>query len=152
MDSITFEKVIENRIDKCKQLLGIKAGEYATDDRLHNFKVSAILEGCTPEKSLAGMMAKHTVSVYDLINRFEEGEYIPNYNFCANQYGDTDYFDDEDIVADVEKYCNQAEDKTKYIKLPCKVGDTVYYPCGGKIYEKKVVCFMIKPQKTVVFF
>lgn len=77
MDSMTFEKVTENRIDKCKQLLGIKAGEYATDDRLHNFKVSATLEGCTPEKSLAGMMAKHTVSVYDLINRFEEGEYIP---------------------------------------------------------------------------
>lgn len=49
------------------------------------------------------------------------------YNFCANQYGDTDYFDDEDVVTDVERYCNQAEDKSLYVKLPCKVGDEVYY-------------------------
>ena len=75
---LRLKKVIENRIEKCKQLLGVKAGEYAAGgDRLYNFKVAAILEDCTPEKSLAGMMAKHTVSVYDLINRFEEGEYIP---------------------------------------------------------------------------
>ena len=40
------------------------------------------------------------------------------YNFCKNQYGDTDYFDDEDIIYDVEKYCGKAEDKSKYTKLP----------------------------------
>ena len=58
------------------------------------------------------------------------------YNFCANQYGDTDYFDDEDIVSDVRQYCNQAEDKTKYIKLPCKVGDTVYFIKSAFSYAK----------------
>ena len=29
-----------------------KASEYATDDRLHNFKVAAALEGKTPEINL----------------------------------------------------------------------------------------------------
>lgn len=45
-----------------------KAKEYATDgDRLHNFKVAAAVQGITPAVALAGMMAKHTVSVYDMI-------------------------------------------------------------------------------------
>ncbi len=48
-------------------------GEYATSDRLHNFKVAAELQNCTPMTALAGMMAKHTVSVYDLIQRQENG-------------------------------------------------------------------------------
>ena len=45
-----------------------KAAEYATDgDRLHNFKVAAAVQGITPKQALGGMMAKHTVSVYDMI-------------------------------------------------------------------------------------
>ena len=43
-----------------------KAKEYATQDRLHNFKVAAELQGVSPVQALAGMMAKHTVSVYDM--------------------------------------------------------------------------------------
>ena len=49
--------------------------------------------------------------------------------FCENQYGDTDYFDDEYIMADVEKLCGKFKDKSKIIELPCKVGDTVYRVC-----------------------
>lgn len=49
-----------------------KAAEYATDgDRLHNFKVAAAVQGITPAEALAGMMAKHTVSVYDMIGTGE---------------------------------------------------------------------------------
>jgi hypothetical protein len=49
-----------------------KAREYATEDRLHNFKVAAALQGCTPAQALAGMMAKHTVSVYDMARNGRE--------------------------------------------------------------------------------
>lgn len=50
-----------------------KAKEYATGgDRLHNFKVAASVQGITPEQALAGMMAKHTVSVYDMIGTAEQ--------------------------------------------------------------------------------
>ena len=71
-----FERVIEERLSRCKKVLSIKEDEYATGDRLHNFKVAAELQGCSPIKALAGMMCKHTVSVYDLINDYEEGKEI----------------------------------------------------------------------------
>ena len=35
-----FEEVINKRIETCKSVLCRKAEEYATDDRLHNFKVA----------------------------------------------------------------------------------------------------------------
>ena len=73
MNNETFEKVLDARIERCRETLIVKAREYATQDRLHNFKVAAELQGCTPAKALAGMMCKHTVSVYDLINEFESG-------------------------------------------------------------------------------
>ncbi|MBQ2897989.1 MAG: hypothetical protein IJE46_06710 [Clostridia bacterium] len=59
---------------KCKEVLGVKASEYATSDRLHNFKVAAVLQQESPIKALGGMMAKHTVSVYDLIKAENRGE------------------------------------------------------------------------------
>lgn len=54
---------------------------YATimdaDDRLHNFKVAAGLQDCLPTTALAGMMAKHTVSVHDMIRGLENGLCYP---------------------------------------------------------------------------
>ena len=58
-------------------VLTAKAAEYATDDRLHNFKAAAALQRETPVKALGGMMVKHTVSVYDLIHDYEAGAEIP---------------------------------------------------------------------------
>ena len=74
MDSKTFEQLMEQQFDRCRTILCAKAKEYATQDRLHNFHVAADLRGCTPEQALAGMMAKHTVSVYDMC---ESGEAYP---------------------------------------------------------------------------
>ncbi len=76
MDSQKFNEIIEKRIEDCKNVLCSKSTEYATDDRLHNFKIAAKLQDCTPVSALAGMMAKHTVSVYDLIDKHEQGEYV----------------------------------------------------------------------------
>lgn len=71
-----FENIINKRIETCKSVLCGKAEEYATDDRLHNFKVAGELQKCTAVKALGGMMAKHTVSVYDLIDDYEQGKAI----------------------------------------------------------------------------
>ena len=68
-----FNAIIKERIERCIILLECKADEYATNDRLHNFKIAGQLQDCTPVKALAGMMCKHTVSIYDLINEFEKG-------------------------------------------------------------------------------
>lgn len=77
MTSETFNQLIVERIDQCTNVLIKKAEEYATEDRMHNFKVAAEMQGCTPVKALAGMMAKHTVSIYDLVNDVEKGKDIP---------------------------------------------------------------------------
>lgn len=37
--------------------------------------------------------------------------------------------------------CTFFKDKSKFIELPCSVGDTVYYPYVGKILEKKVTAY-----------
>ncbi len=77
MNSERFNEVLDETLDKCVKTLGVKSDEYATEDRLHNFKVAAELQNCKPMTALAGMMAKHTVSVYDLIQKAESGQKIP---------------------------------------------------------------------------
>ncbi len=66
MQASQFNEVFEGQVEACRKLLGVKASEYATGDLLHNFKVAAELQGVTPRQALAGMMAKHTVSIYDM--------------------------------------------------------------------------------------
>lgn len=63
----TFSQIIDNQIKQCLRILNSKGEKYAPDDKLHNFRVAAELEHCTMEQALAGMMAKHTISIYDMI-------------------------------------------------------------------------------------
>ena len=78
MNTEDFDKIIHEQIKRCENTLCRKADEYAADDdRLHNFKVAAGIQNCLPTTALAGMMAKHTVSVYDMIRGLEEGESYP---------------------------------------------------------------------------
>lgn len=37
--------------------------------------------------------------------------------------------------------CSLFKDKSKFIELPCSIGDIVYYPYAGKILEKKVTAY-----------
>jgi len=66
MKTEQFNAIIENQQKRCTDILITKAKEYATTDRLHNFKVAAELQMTTPINALAGMLAKHTVSIYDM--------------------------------------------------------------------------------------
>ena len=74
MTQETFAKVVEEQINYCKDLLGLKGDEYDTsgNDRLHAFKSAAVLQHENQKQALAGMMAKHTVSIYDMIARTED--------------------------------------------------------------------------------
>jgi hypothetical protein len=74
MDTNTFNDIVNTQIERSTSLLIKKADEYATEDRLHNFKVAAALQGITPAQALRGMLAKHTVSVFDMIN---SGKFYP---------------------------------------------------------------------------
>lgn len=75
MNTEDFNKVVDARIEKIKATLIKKAAEYSSDDdRLHNFKIAGRINGETPEKALWGMMAKHLVSVIDIIAGTSKGE------------------------------------------------------------------------------
>lgn len=87
MKTERFVSILNERLNKCVDVLGVKANEYATEDRLHNFKVAAELQNCTPITALAGMMAKHTVSVYDLIQKQEQG-YVVTREMWEEKIGD----------------------------------------------------------------
>ena len=64
------KKVVEDQFTFCKNLLITKGVEYSENedniDRLHSFKVAAAIQNITVKEALAGMMAKHTVSIYDM--------------------------------------------------------------------------------------
>ena len=66
MTAEKFNDIINWQIEHCRAILCNKAKEYATADRLHNFKVAGALQGISPVQALMGMMAKHTVSVADM--------------------------------------------------------------------------------------
>jgi len=68
MNNTKFTEIIENQIQKCKDLLIKKGEEYATEDRLHNFRSASVLENSTLKAACAGFMAKHTISIYDMCN------------------------------------------------------------------------------------
>lgn len=80
MKTEDFEKVLKEQLARSTSVLVDKAKEYATEDRLHNFKVAAELQGCSVRQALAGMMAKHTVSVYDMCKNTEEFASINMWN------------------------------------------------------------------------
>lgn len=77
---MTFESIVDDRIVKIRETLKTKAKEYAsTKSRFHTFEVGGRIMDVTPEQALQGMMLKHIVSVFDLINWTEtDDERITN--------------------------------------------------------------------------
>lgn len=67
-----FDEIMNHQIDRCKSILNQKAKEYATHDRLHNFKLAAELQECSTKRALSGMLSKHTISLYDMCGGTEE--------------------------------------------------------------------------------
>lgn len=67
MEKDRFDEVVQEQMEFCWKLLCSKGHEYATgQDRLQAFKNAAAIQGISCEAALAGMMAKHTVSIYDM--------------------------------------------------------------------------------------
>lgn len=91
MQAKDFNAVVDSRIGFIRSILTQKGKEYATEfDRLHNFKVAARFNGRTPELALWGMMVKHLVSIYDLIDGIdaERGTYRPDAAMWHEKLGD----------------------------------------------------------------
>jgi hypothetical protein len=83
-----FDKLIEARLGYCARTLQIKVGEYATEDRLHNFKRAGEVMACTPEQALKGFWVKHLVSLFDIIDGIGRGK-LPDPALLSEKITDT---------------------------------------------------------------
>lgn len=73
MKQEAFDEIMHRRMKVCEDVLRQKSSEYSTDeDKLHNFKRAAGMLRCSPERALVGMMAKHVISVLDIVDAFNE--------------------------------------------------------------------------------
>lgn len=76
MDNERFNRVFHDQMKQSEKILVRKADEYASDDeRLWNFHQAARLQGITPIQALGGFLAKHTVSIYDMIAHHDERDF-----------------------------------------------------------------------------
>lgn len=66
MTAKQFNVVLETQIDSIRKVLGFKANEYASADRLHNFKETARQFGGTPSEACWGFMLKHLTGIGDM--------------------------------------------------------------------------------------
>lgn len=69
-----FENILDAQVQRVRDVLVVKRNEYANVDVLHNFKKAAHLRGCGLPQAVLGMMTKHTVSVFDMV---ESGKPYP---------------------------------------------------------------------------
>jgi hypothetical protein len=73
-----FNEVVHRRQAETIRILANKAIEYAPgEDRLHNFKRAGFMLGVIPEKALVGMLVKHLVSVFDMVDDLERDVWNP---------------------------------------------------------------------------
>lgn len=67
MEQNTFQNIIGEQVARSTSMLASKNAAYnPNDDKLRAFKTAAALKHTTVRSALAGMMVKHTTSVYDM--------------------------------------------------------------------------------------
>lgn len=72
MTPSAFNDVVNRQVSHCLNLLCAKGSEYAPGtDRLIAFKKAAALQGRTQAQAALGMLAKHLISVVDMIQSKE---------------------------------------------------------------------------------
>jgi hypothetical protein len=75
MTQSEINEIFDSTIKRSREVMCGKADEYVgKGDRLSNFKHAAHLQNLSLPAALGGMMAKHTISVYDMIYRYQNGE------------------------------------------------------------------------------
>ena len=69
MTNEQFETIANKLLDHAATVRTNKAAEYASDtDRLRNFRKAAALASVEVPAAITGMMLKHTVSIYDMVD------------------------------------------------------------------------------------
>jgi hypothetical protein len=88
MTTDEFTGVLENRINKMRNSLIKKRGEYAKDTNVfHNFhRASAVLQTYR-EQALMGMAVKHFVSILDIVDNLGD-QFPPTEEVVSEKIGD----------------------------------------------------------------
>jgi len=69
MNHQEFKEVVLEQHEQSLNVLAAKADEYSKDhDRFWNFNRAAAMLNITPERALVGMLAKHLVSILDMVD------------------------------------------------------------------------------------
>ena len=85
---IDFENTIKNTLESIKDLLIVKGKEYRRKNNpYHNFEVGAEKTGKTRIEILRGFALKHSISIDDMIEDFENGT-PPNVGKVNEKYND----------------------------------------------------------------
>lgn len=69
MDAHEFAEIFETQFSTSDSMLNSKRKEYAkgSDDVLHNFRMSAMLQKTNMRGALSGFLTKHIISLYDMM-------------------------------------------------------------------------------------
>jgi hypothetical protein len=71
-----FDKLVDTIFSDLKTILSSKAKQYAGDqDRLDQFKRATVFTNLPAHRNLAGLMVKHTTSVYDMLQALNLTDY-----------------------------------------------------------------------------
>ena len=85
---VDFENTIKNTLESIKDLLIVKGKEYRRKNNpYHNFEVGAEKTGKTRIEILRGFALKHSISIDDMIEDFENGT-PPNVEKVNEKYND----------------------------------------------------------------
>ncbi len=85
---IDFENTIKNTLESIKDLLIVKGKEYRRKNNpYHNFEVGAEKTGKTRIEILRGFALKHSISIDDMIEDFDNGT-PPNVEKVNEKYND----------------------------------------------------------------
>ena len=75
MEDNTLNVIVHNGFYRALTVLSKKAPEYTDKhDRLSNFKKAGVLQGITAEQALFGMLAKHLVSLAEMVAKGESSQ------------------------------------------------------------------------------
>jgi hypothetical protein len=89
MNHDAFDKILKRRIEQMEKVLGKKAAEYAKgNDRLHNFKRAGAMLRSTPEAALVGMLAKHLISILDMVDDLDQAGFLAAAHLWDEKLGD----------------------------------------------------------------
>ena len=87
MNAEKFKEILGNRLNLIDEILDAKGKEYSSEtDRLHNFKIAARINHCSPVQALWGMATKHLVSIVDMVEQKNQVNF--NHDTVDEKVGD----------------------------------------------------------------